>query len=502
MGLVFTLVQGVNTYGSQAVNQVSDYAGNGQVGYTDGSKISATFNAPYGLVFDKDGGLLVVDSTNNLIRKIKGNNVTTIAGSASMDDIDEFGFPSGGYVDGDALKAKFNHPRAITLDSKGNIFIADTENNVIREIKNGKVYTFAGDGKQGYKDGTNKDAEFNNPSSIIVDKQDNLYVADTLNNVIRKVSPSGNVTTYAGSYSQDGGYKDGDVLSAQFNEPSGIAFDSNENMFVVDCGNQLIRKISGNSVSTFCGSNKDLIEGTTYFLGDFADGDKDKAEFNFPKGIFVTPNNYIIVADTFNSRIRVIDQNGKTVTIAGTGEVGRESGSIENASFNQPVGVVYDNGNIYISDSSNNLIRVMPYDFSNMLEPEPVNNQNESNIDIQVNPLDGIKLTKTKEVQIWLNGKSISFSKNKPYIDKGNTYVPIRDICEAWGAKVSYDNKTKQIAIKKDGFIKTFSKDNIEGLLVSKGSVNYIYIKQLAEILSLNVDWEAKYNAIILSSRQ
>jgi sugar lactone lactonase YvrE len=502
IALVFTLLQGVNAYGSEAVNQVSDYAGNGQNGYTDGAKVEATFNNPYGLAVDSDGGLLVVDSTNNLIRKIKDNTVTTIAGSADKNDVDEFGFPSGGYFDGDALKAKFNHPRGITVDSKGNIFIADTENNVIRKIKDGKVYTFAGSGKSGYKDGANKDAEFNNPSSVIVDKQDNLYVADTSNHVIRKINSNGDVTTYAGSYSEDGGYKDGEILSAQFNEPSAIAFDSKENMFVLDCGNQMIRKISNDFVSTLCGIKTNLIDGTTYYEGDFVDGSKDKAKFNFPKGIFITPNDYIIVADTFNSRIRVVDESGKAVTIAGTGEVGRDSGDVDKASFNQPSGVLYSNGSLYVSDSANNLIRVMTYDFSKLPASIAVNTGNNSDKDKQDNPLDGIKITKTKEVQIWLNKKLIKFAKNKPYINKGNTYVPLRDICEAWGGKVTYDSKTKQIIIKKGSFIKTFSKDNIGGLLVVKNSVNYIYIKQIAEILSLNVDWEAKYNAVILSNRK
>jgi len=225
-----------------ATNYEDLYAGTGKFDYKDGERQEASFRFPYGIAKDQEGNLIVADSYNNVIRKIKGNEVTTIAGFSKEND--SLGFPLGGHVDGDVLKAQFNRPRDIAVDTDGNIFVVDTGNHVIRKIVKGKVQTFVGNGKPGYKDGESHVAQFNNPSGIAIDKSNNLFVTDTLNHVIRKITPQGEVTTYAGKREKTGGYKDSVNNFAKFNEPAGIAIDHQGVLYVLDSGNQLVRKVT------------------------------------------------------------------------------------------------------------------------------------------------------------------------------------------------------------------------------------------------------------------
>ena len=247
---------------ASATATVKSEAGNGTLGFKDGTADQALFSFPYDMAFDKAGGLIIVDSYNNRIRLLKDNQVTTIAGGEDL--ISSSGLPITGYADGAALDARFNHPRGVSVDSKGNIYISDTENNCIRIITGGKVYTFAGTRIAGYLDAKDKKAQFNLPSGMAIDKEDNLYIADTLNNVIRKISPGGEVTTFAGKYSEVGGYQDGIAKEAQFNEPSDLAVDSLGTVYVVDSGNQLVRKIKDGVVSTVAGVSSNDIPNTPY----------------------------------------------------------------------------------------------------------------------------------------------------------------------------------------------------------------------------------------------
>lgn len=342
-------------------SNVAIFAGSGKMGALDGNNLEAEFNLPYSLALDKDGGILIIDCYNNKIRKVKEGNVTTVAGFT--DKKDSYGLPKGGYIDDTIDKAKFNRPRAAVVDSKGNIFVADTGNNVIRKISNGEVYTFAGNVEKGYEDGIGSQAKFNMPSGLAVDKNDNIYVADTLNNVIRIINPEGKVSTFAGKANSKGGFQDGALDEALFNEPSAVALDSNGAVYVLDTGNQLVRKIENDKVQILAGNNTDgLLTDTNYIQGGFKDGVGSVARFNFPKGFHVTPEGVVFIADTWNQRIRVIDLKGKVNTIAGTGLVGNKIDAQMKAEFNSPNAVLYDNGVVYVCDMRNNFIREFKLD--------------------------------------------------------------------------------------------------------------------------------------------
>jgi hypothetical protein len=178
-------------------------AGSGIPERVDGLSEKAGFNTPYGLAVDSQGRIYVVDCYNNSIRVIANGMVDTVAGSSK--GTDAYGFSLGGLVDGDADKARFNKPRAVLVDGQGTIYVVDTGNNIIRKISQGKVSTYAGTGKAGFRNGSVREAQFNAPSGLALDKAGNLYVADTLNNVIRKISPQGFVTTYAGKNTGEAG---------------------------------------------------------------------------------------------------------------------------------------------------------------------------------------------------------------------------------------------------------------------------------------------------------
>jgi len=348
-------------------SNVTIFAGSGKMGAVDGNNLDAEFNLPYSLALDKDGGILIIDCYNNKIRKVKDGKVTTVAGF--IDKKDSYGLPKGGYVDDIVDKSKFNRPRAAVVDSKGNIFVADTGNNVIRKISNGVVCTFVGNVEKGYEDGFGSQAKFNMPSGLAVDKNDNIYVADTLNNVIRIITPEGKVSTFAGKANSKGGFQEGTLNEALLNEPSSVALDSNGVVYVLDTGNQLVRKIENDKVLTFAGNNTGgLITDTNYVQGAFKDGVGNEARLNFPKGFYVTLEGIVFIADTWNQRIRVIDQKGRVSTIAGTGVAGNKIDVQMKAEFNGPNAVLYDNGAVYICDMRNNSIKEFKFDIGKYIK--------------------------------------------------------------------------------------------------------------------------------------
>ena len=218
----------------QALGRVASIAGTGSPGVNDGAAMSASFSDPFGIVVDKRGNVIVADGgQSNRIRRISvDGKVHTIAGSTE------------GFADGNALQAQFNTPSGVAIDNKGNVIIADTSNNRIRKLSNDgtTVSTVAGSGTPGLRDGPAGEAQFDGPVGIATDKSGNIFVADSYNDCIRKIAADGVVSTFAGTGSP--GYSDGQSTSAAFDTPCGIATDKEGNVFVADTGNGAIRKIT------------------------------------------------------------------------------------------------------------------------------------------------------------------------------------------------------------------------------------------------------------------
>jgi hypothetical protein len=316
----------------------------GQAGSNDGTGTGALFLYPYAVAVDASGNVYVADSGNNNIRKVTaGGSVSTLAGAVGF----------SGSTDGSGTAALFNMPQGITVDSSGNVYVADTNNSTIRKITAaGVVSTLAGaPGQTGGADGTGGSARFDNPFGLAVDTAGNIYVADYDNSTIRKVTSTGTVSTLAGSAGMSGS-ANGQGSAARFNNPAAVAVDGMGNVYVIDTSNQTVRVITpGGSVSTLAGSPGN---------GGRADGTGAAASFFYPGGIASTAAATVYVADTGNHTVRTVSSQGGVSTLAGSaGQKGDADGTGTQALFAYPYGISCDGaGHIYIVDSGNNAIRV------------------------------------------------------------------------------------------------------------------------------------------------
>jgi len=323
---------------------VSTFAGiPGKPGSVDGPGYQAQFSLPTAIAADRTGFLYVSDGANNTIRKITPEGlVTTLAGSP--------GVP--GTADGMGSKALFHYPQGLAVDAMGNVIVADYWNCTIRTITpGGVVQTLAGSPLlYGSVDGQGAAARFWNPMAVCVDTEGNVFVADYVNQAIRKVTPSGLVTTLAGSLNTPG-YADGPVQDARFNGPSGIAVDGAGNLYVADKFNHVIRRIdSSGGVSTLAGSPG--VQGSD-------DGPGSTAQFNQPNNIACSPDGGLLVADTGNNALRAIASDGRTSLVAGlAGTRGNRDGPGTLARFSGPLGVCLGpSGVAFVADSYNHTIR-------------------------------------------------------------------------------------------------------------------------------------------------
>jgi sugar lactone lactonase YvrE len=267
--------------------------------------------------------------------------VTTLAGQALV----------SGTANGAGTNALFSDPAAIVTDTNGNFFVADSQNHAIRKITtNGIVTTFAGQlGVSGASDGTGTNAQFDAPSGLAFDKSGNLFVSDTGNGTIREITAAGVVSTFAGIAGQSG-FADGAAGSGQFSSPLGIVVATNGDVFVADSGNHIIRRISGSVVSTFAGSPQ--VWGST-------DGNGTNAQFNGPVGLAFDARTNLFVSDANNDTIRKIAMDGTVTTFAGAaGADGATDGTLNAARFRSPAELAFDKkGDLFVADSLNQVIR-------------------------------------------------------------------------------------------------------------------------------------------------
>ncbi len=468
-----------STITSFASDEVSNYAGKGEPSYKDGTLSESLFNQPYGLFIDSEGSILVADAYNNRIRKISKNQVSTLAGTSEANDL--LGFPLGALKDGTAATSYFNKPRDLVMNSAGDIFVSDTANHVIRKISKGTVSTFAGKNTPGNKDGKGSAALFNMPSGIAIDKADNIYVADTMNNAIRIIDKTGTVSTM--KLVSDHKAYDYSIL----NEPGDLAFDSNNILYIADSGNQMIKKVVDGKISLIAGAVGKTDE-FGYNESGFLNGAVNKAKFNFPKGICVLDNGLIFVADTWNHSIRVIKPDHTVATLSGNAKAENIVGTFAESSFNAPSALAYSEGCLYVSDMWNNCIKRINLEYGNKafdLSPEFAS----KNIDF-------FKRNKSI-VNVAIDGKLLDFKDVTTANIGGKTYFPIRLLAEKAGAKVDYVSSARVVKISYKGKTISYSLDGDDIKVVKQRSL--IHIRSLASDLGLFVTWNAQYNTVILT---
>ena len=323
-------------------------AGTSRLGYSGdgGPAIDAQLNVPQGLAADSRGNLYIADWGNRRIRKVSAGVITTVAGN---------GF--GGF-NGDnqsATSATLYGPWAVAVDSGGNLYIADGNNFRIRKVSpSGNITTIAGNGTSGFSGdgGPATSAEFGNVYGIAVDSAGDVYIADSDNSRVRKVSAAGIITTVAGNgtlgFSGDGGA----AVNAEFTQLNGVAVDSSGNILIADSANNRIRKVSSGVITTVAG---------TGLPGFFSDGGLAfQAQLNAPLAVAADNSGNFYIADSRNFRVREVSAADVIDTIAGNGieTYSGDGGAAVSAQRAAPSGVAADsNGNVYIADTGDNRIR-------------------------------------------------------------------------------------------------------------------------------------------------
>ncbi|MBD8034284.1 NHL repeat-containing protein [Solibacillus merdavium] len=390
------------------LSEVRTVAGNQNADLKNGDLINARFDTPSKFVKLRNGNIVIADTNNHVIRQINDKKVISLAGSPFLIDGDIA--YQGSFLDGRNLEAAFNEPAGLAIANDGTIIIADSANHAIRKITtDGNVTTIAGNGVLGLEDGDGKSARFNSPHDIAIDSKGNIYVADALNHVIRKISKNGKVSTVTKpskrivEYTQGlpdfaGDFADGTIKDALFNEPSALLIDQKDNLYVADRGNQRIRYIdfSKNTVSTVAGSG-DLLTDEYYVEGGNTDGPATKAQFSSPEGMALIDKSTLLIADRKNHTIRQL-KDGIVSTITGTAEqFGNKDGLLQSALFNEPVDVlVQGDGTLLILEAGNNQIRKLAtYDAF-------------------------LSQKYSKKAEVWLNGKlletTVEFIQSEPLL--------------------------------------------------------------------------------------
>jgi len=344
--VLMVLLVGVAADASAQELEFRVMAGASPAGNVNGTGSAAKFNVPTGVAVDSTGALYIADSQNCMIRKVTAAGVvTTFSGGF----INGTGQPCGN-SNGAINVAQFSGPSGTAVDSTGAIYVADTFNHTIRKISGGVVSTLAGlAGSAGSADGTGSTARFNAPRGIAVDSAGTVYVADSNNHTIRTITPGGLVTTIAGLPGSPGSV-DGTGTAARFNQPRGVAVDSAGTVYVADNNNHTIRKITaGAVVTTWAG-----LAGTS---GN-TDGTGTAARFSGPRGVAVDGAGNVYVADANNNKIRKVDAAAVVTTFAGATVQGGFDGTGQGARFNGPEAVAVDSaGVVYVADTISDTIR-------------------------------------------------------------------------------------------------------------------------------------------------
>jgi len=343
-------------------NIIVTYAGNGQAGYSgDGGQASAAkVYFPTGVVLDNAANIFFADTINQRVRKVNaGTVITTVAGNGSS------GFSGDG---GSATAAKLSYPTGVAITSGGVLYISDTGNNRVRKVMGGVITTVAGNGGAGYSGdgGPGTHAQLNLPLGLALDSSGDLFIADSGNNVIRELTPGGTISTFAGKYwsGNNGGSMEGEndnnecklagnsgpATRALLCFPTAVA-TSGTTVLISDTGNNQVRKVSGGIITAFAGT------GSAGFSGD--GGQATSAKIHTPVGVSYDPLGDVYIIDSGNNRIRQVNASGVISTFAGTGTAGYsgDNGPAELAKIHSFGGVTTDASNVFFADSFNMRVR-------------------------------------------------------------------------------------------------------------------------------------------------
>ena len=340
---------------AQSYGTISTFAGTGTAGFSGDNSpaIGAQLNSPGRVEVDSNGNVYISDTANNRVRKVTPDGtITTVAGGGAL-------APSPTGDNGPAVNAELNQPRAIIFDPAGNLYIADSGNNRVRKVgTDGIITTIAGNGTPGNTGdgGPAINAQLNNPNGLAFDPAGNLYIADAYNFKVRRVDPSGVITTYAGTGLPGSGGDGGPASGATLRQPYALAEDAAGNLYISDFSGQTIRRIDRTSgvITTFAGAS---VPG---FSGD--GGPATAAQLYGPTGMAFDSTGNLYFTDLYNQRVRKIDRSGIITTVAGDGTTSyTNDGQLSlNAGIGSPIDVAIDAaGLMYIAQRDFNVVRVV-----------------------------------------------------------------------------------------------------------------------------------------------
>jgi uncharacterized protein (TIGR03437 family) len=335
---------------------ISTFAGNGvgDFGGDGGPATIAELNLPAAVAVGHSGNVYIADTANHCIRLVTTNGAITTFAGIGLSGF--YGFSGDG---GPAVEATVSNVQDVTVDSSGNVYIADSGAAAVREVNTsgiinsiagiGGSFGFSGDG------GAATSAQLETPAGVAVDAAGNIYVLTSSDGRVREINASGIINTIAGNGSFGFFGDGGPAIDAEFTSPNGLALDSAANLYVADTGNERIRKFTaGGTINTIVGNGANA----SSYSGD--GGPAARAQLNGPKGAAVDAAGNVYIADTGNNRVRVVSSQGVITTLAGTGAAGfsGDNGPAAGAQLNQPFGLAVDAaGNLYIADFSNNRVR-------------------------------------------------------------------------------------------------------------------------------------------------
>ncbi|MCI3923832.1 stalk domain-containing protein [Paenibacillus sp. TRM 82003] len=481
-----------------------DVAGNGYFDEWNGEASTASFRHPMSVIELPDGSVAVADTFNHRIRLIQDGGVSVYSGPDVSVLFDDANLPVGALADGAREFSFYNHPVGIAADAAGNLYVADRDNHAIRKIaKNGSTTTLAGNGVLGAADGLGKEASFYAPSDVAVAADGTVYVADTLNHLIRRIDPEGNVTTLnaasqrfveviGGVVEPAGDYADGDLASALFNEPSGLALDAEGNLFVSDTGNQRIRYIdlAAGTVRTVAGGGE-YENQSLYVEGFYINGSAADARFYSPRGLAVDADGGLLIADSLNHSIRYL-KDGQVSTVVGdeTGEYGMTNGVEETTLLDTPTDVaIAEDGSLLIADMYNGKIRKAEY----YALPSGI--------------------TADGTIKVVYAGEKIAFDA-PPIIRNNRTFVPVRAIAEAMGYEVSFAGEAIQLEGGDNVVTLTVGaltvESEVDGVTESRtidaapfidDSRTYVPVRFFAEQIAVDVEWDGATASVVLRDK-
>jgi sugar lactone lactonase YvrE len=348
------LAQGVPAY------TITTVVGTGTAGFAgdSGAATSAELDLPGGIAIDGSGNLYIADQVNHRVRKVDASGtITTIAGNGT-----------GGYSgdNGAATSAELNYPCGVAVDSSGDVYIADTGNNVIRKVAGGTITTFAGDFSlgSGYAGDTAaaNAAQLDGPVGIVVDSAGNVWIGDTGNNVIREVTTDGNINTIVGNSYADFGGDGGAAIASSLNHPLGLALDATGNLYIADQLNQRIRKVAAAKSIITTTSIITTVAGSG-ILGYKGSGDLAlDAGLLDPSWVAVDSAGNLFITDLVNNVVRRVATDGTIATVAGNGQFGDsgDGGPALQAAITFPLSVAVNAaGDVYIAQGENSVIRML-----------------------------------------------------------------------------------------------------------------------------------------------